>query len=118
LRSYEILLMYPGTLGPEEVDHITKRVFDQASSLGVELENIERWPKRRFAYEVKHHTEGYYCDVKFKATPEGLRELDRLFRLEDSVLRHKVTSRVEKTSKTSRVPVTPPDSTDSKNETN
>ncbi len=96
MRQYEILLMFPGTLGPNDVDRITKKIFDAASSHGVRLESIDRWPKRRFAYEVKHHTEGYYCDAIFSASPEGLTELDRLCRLEDAVLRHKVTSRKEK----------------------
>lgn len=94
MRNYDILLMFPATIGPEDVDRITKKIFEVAASHGVELESIDRWPKRRFAYEVKHHTEGYYCDVLFRATPEGLAELDRLCRLEDTVLRHKVTSRV------------------------
>lgn len=118
MRSYEILLMYPGTLGPEDVDRITKKVFEQAAPFGVEMERFERWPKRRFAYEVKHHTEGYYCDVTFKATPEGLRELDRLFRLEDSVLRHKVTSRVKKASTVSEPSVSPPASAEPQSATN
>jgi small subunit ribosomal protein S6 len=118
LRPYDILIMYPATLTPDEVDQITKRIFGAASSHGLEVEAIERWPKRRFAYEVKHHTEGYYCDVAFEATPEGLAELERLCRLEDSVLRYKVTSRAAGPKRERAESVSPPASTDTPAATN
>ena len=92
MKQYDILLMFPATLKPDDVTKIAKRLFDTAAPKGLEVESMERWPKRRFAYEVKHHTEGYYCQATFRANPEGLNELDRLCRLEDSVLRHKITT--------------------------
>ncbi len=108
MRRYDVLLMYPGTLGPEEVDKVTKGLFESVRPLGVEVRSTERWPKRRFAYEVKHHTEGYYCDVVFDATPEGLAELDRLCRLEDSVLRHKIVSLPEQPADAASSPAAVP----------
>lgn len=118
MRPYDILLMYPATVGPDEVDRITKRIFSAASSYGVEADSSERWPKRRFAYEVKHHTEGYYCDVTFRASPEGLAEIDRLCRLEDAVLRHKITAGVSKPASDRSTSEKPPKSGETENATN
>lgn len=92
MREYEILMMFPATLKPDEVVKVAQRLLDAAAPKGLEVSSLERWPKRRFAYEVKHHTEGFYCEAAFRASPEALRELDRLCRLDDSVLRHKIVS--------------------------
>lgn len=97
MREYEILMMFPATLKPDEVVKVAQRLLDAAAPKGLEVSSLERWPKRRFAYEVKHHTEGFYCEAAFRASPEALRELDRLCRLDDSVLRHKIVSLLRRT---------------------
>src|SRR4249919_4081986 len=68
------------------VDRITKVV----SANGGEVSNIDRWGRRRFAYEMKHLTEGYYVVVNFTAEPSVQAELERVLNLADEVIRHKV----------------------------
>jgi small subunit ribosomal protein S6 len=51
---------------------------------------VDRWGKRRFAYEVKHQWEGYYVLIEATAEPIAMSELDRALHLADDVVRHKV----------------------------
>jgi small subunit ribosomal protein S6 len=51
---------------------------------------VDRWGKRRFAYEVKHQWEGYYVLIEATAEPKAMSELDRALHLADDVIRHKV----------------------------
>src|ERR687889_2705586 len=51
---------------------------------------VDRWGKRRFAYELKHRTEGYYALIEATAEPAVMAEVDRALFLADEVLRHKV----------------------------
>jgi small subunit ribosomal protein S6 len=50
---------------------------------------VDRWGKRRFAYELHHKLEGYYVLVEASAEPAAIAELDRMLSLADDVIRHK-----------------------------
>jgi small subunit ribosomal protein S6 len=68
------------------VDRITKTV----GSTGGEVTKLDRWGRKRFAYELARQTEGYYVVVRFTAEPAALEELDRALKIADEVIRHKV----------------------------
>ena len=68
------------------LDRITKVV----ASAGGEVGNVDRWGRRRFAYEIAKQTEGYYVVAKFTAEPATVAELERTLHVADEVLRHKV----------------------------
>lgn len=74
------------------VDRIAKVV----SESGGEVSNIDRWGRRRFAYELQHQTEGYYVVVNFTAEPTIQSELERVLNLADEIIRHKVMLLPEK----------------------
>jgi small subunit ribosomal protein S6 len=74
------------------VDRITKVV----SESGGEVSNVDRWGRRRFAYELQHLNEGYYVVVNFTAEPTVQSELERVLNLADEIIRHKVMLLPEK----------------------
>jgi small subunit ribosomal protein S6 len=74
------------------VDRITKVI----ASDGGEVSGIDRWGRRRFAFEVDRQTEGYYVVATFTAEPSTQLELERVLNLADEVLRFKVMALPEK----------------------
>jgi len=62
-----------------------------------EIEKVSEWGKRRLAYEVQDYREGYYVLVHFKSEPDVAKELERLFKISDDVMRYLVT-RMEEVS--------------------
>jgi len=68
------------------VDRITKTIADG----GGEVTGVDRWGRRRFAYELQHQTEGYYAVVTLNAEPSVQTELERTLNLADEVIRYKV----------------------------
>lgn len=68
------------------VDRITKVV----STAGGEVGKIDRWGRRRFAFEIAKQTEGYYVVATFSADPSTAVELERTLNLADEIIRHKV----------------------------
>ena len=50
--------------------------------------------KKRLAYPIKEHKEGWYVLFKFDATPENVLELERHLRIDDDVLKF-IAVRVE-----------------------
>ena len=73
------------TLG-QAVDRVTQVLSDNKG----QVSNVDRWGKRRLAYELNKKTEGQYFVVAFEAEPPALAELDRVLSLADEVMRFKV----------------------------
>jgi ribosomal protein S6 len=57
----------------------------------LEVKNVNEWGVREFAYPIKKLTKGYYVIIKVAGEPEGLREFDRLAKLDNQVIRFLVT---------------------------
>ena len=51
------------------------------------VSEIDQWGKRRLAYPINDLNEGYYVLMTFNAAAAIPHELDRLFRINDSVMR-------------------------------
>jgi small subunit ribosomal protein S6 len=73
------------------LDRITKVVSDGGGEVG----NVDRWGRRRLAFEIDRQNEGYYVVVQFTADPGVITELERTLHLADEVLRFKVVVRGE-----------------------
>jgi small subunit ribosomal protein S6 len=75
-------------------DDVIRSVVDRAVELirsrGGNPGRVDRWGKRRFAYEMRHRNEGFYVVIEATAEPAVMAELDRVLFLADEVLRHKV----------------------------
>lgn len=92
MRAYELMIIYRGDLAADAVDEPLGRALSGLASLGVEVdpERVNRWPKRRFAYEIDHLHEGYYVVIEFAGDGLDLSGFERSLRLQDAVVRHKV----------------------------
>jgi small subunit ribosomal protein S6 len=90
LRPYEVMIIFDADLEEETIRAAVDRFSQLIQSKGAEPGLVDYWGKRRFAYEVKHRTEGYYVVLQARAEPEAMSELHRVLSLADEVLRHKV----------------------------
>lgn len=95
LRHYEIMLILPADADESVVsgalDRITRIVSDGGGTVG----NVDRWGRRRLAFEIDRQNEGYYVVAQFTAEPTVITELERTLHLADEVLRFKVVVRGE-----------------------
>jgi small subunit ribosomal protein S6 len=93
MRKYEIMLLLPPDVEDPAVESVIERVSRILAEKGGEIQKIDRWGRKRLAYEIARQTEGFYVVVDFTAEIEALRELDRVLSLADDVLRFKVVVR-------------------------
>jgi small subunit ribosomal protein S6 len=93
MREYEVMLILPPDAEDSVVDGVVERITGILSERGGEVSQVDKWGRRRLAYEIAHQTEGFYVIVAFKAEPDALPELDRVLSLADDVLRFKVVLR-------------------------
>jgi small subunit ribosomal protein S6 len=90
MRRYEVMIIVDPSLEDKDAKAAVDRHLTTVSSRGGEIQNIDHWGKRRFAYEIRHINEGYYSVVVLNAEPEAVDELARVLGLADEVIRHKV----------------------------
>jgi small subunit ribosomal protein S6 len=90
LREDEVMLILPAEADEKVVSTAVDRITKVVSADGGEVSDIDRWGRRRFAFEIDHANEGYYAVISFSAEPASQAELDRVLNLADEVIRHKV----------------------------
>lgn len=93
--DYEILLLLDPELTEERQAEIVQRTRELIERGGGTVERHDPWGRRRLAYEIGKKTEGTYHLLTFRASPETLDELGRVLKIDDAVLRHMATRRIE-----------------------
>jgi small subunit ribosomal protein S6 len=93
LRKYEIVLILPPEADDSVIQGVTNRISQVLEQGGGKVNSVNKWGKRRLAFEIKRQTEGFYVVAEFEAEPEAVKELDRVLALADDVVRFKVVVR-------------------------
>jgi small subunit ribosomal protein S6 len=88
MRKYETIFILHPSLDEEAVKANIEKFKGVIENGGGVVDNVDFWGKRKLAYEIKKINEGYYTLVSFSANPELPKELDRIFRITDGVVRH------------------------------
>jgi small subunit ribosomal protein S6 len=90
MRPYEVMIILDAALEEDAIRAQIDKAQEIIRTNGGNPTRVDRWGKRRFAYEVKHQWEGYYVLIEATAEPIAMSELDRALHLADEVIRHKV----------------------------
>ncbi len=95
MTEYEILLMLDPDLAEEKQADVVRRTRDLIEQGGGTFERQDVWGRRRLAYEIDHKEEGFYHLLTFTAAPETLDEISRVLKIDDGVMRHMATRRIQ-----------------------
>lgn len=85
-NTYETLFITDVSNG-EEATQATVEKFASLIGSNGEIISVNKWGKRRLAYPINDMPEGYYTVVTHKCAPDFPAELDRLFNIDESVMR-------------------------------
>ena len=83
------MLILPADADEALVGTATDRIQKVVAKHSGQVHGLDRWGRRRFAYEIDRRTDGYYVVVTFAAEPSAQAELDRTLNLADEVIRSK-----------------------------
>lgn len=94
-RSYESLFICPADVPQKTVDSFVEKIKQAlAPSKGI-LNSFQVWGRRRLTFPIKHHRDGLYIFIDYKAGPSANESLKNLFHVTDFVLRYMITDKVE-----------------------
>ncbi len=95
MTKYEILLLLDPDLDEGRQAEIVGRVREQIERSGGSWDLHDTWGRRRLAYEIGHKGEGNYHLLHFTSEAAALDEVSRVLRIDDGVMRHMATRRIE-----------------------
>jgi small subunit ribosomal protein S6 len=84
---YESLFILRPSLPDDDVQKTLEKVKGTVEKAGGTIERLENWGKKKLAYEVKGEKKGVYIQLQFKGNGSAVTEIERLFRLEDAVMK-------------------------------
>ena len=98
IRNYEIMFIVDPNMPEDEIDQLNSQVETLVTDGGGKVESIEKLGRRRLAYEIQRQTDGFYVLFNVAADGDILKEVERRFRVMDSVLRY-LTVRIDEAEK-------------------
>ncbi|MBE0447774.1 MAG: 30S ribosomal protein S6 [Actinobacteria bacterium] len=90
MRNYECMIILEPTLEAEAIDDLIARFSDIIAKNGGSVESVNKWGKRRLAYQIGQNTEGYYVVLTLQGENQTVSELDRILKITDGVIRHMI----------------------------
>lgn len=88
-RKYELVYIMNPALGEEAVTATVEKIQALIESSAT-IDKVDVWGRRRLAYEINDQKEGYYVLVNFSAEGEFPKELERVLKITEGVLRYMV----------------------------
>jgi len=92
---YEGMYILSATLSDDARHKALDKIKAGITGLGGEIRKVHEQGRRRLAYEINGHREGYYYILYFDAPPAAISELWREYHLNEDLIRF-LTLRTEK----------------------
>ena len=94
MNRYETVFIINPNVEETGIKALIQKFSDLINNAG-KVENVEEMGKRKLAYEIKKNKEGYYVVINFEAQPELIKELERIYRITDEVIKFIVVRKDE-----------------------
>ena len=90
MRIYELVFIVKPDLPEGEIDAVIEQFTGAVSEGGGTVMKVEQWGKRRLAYRVKQHREGYYVLLHYSTDDNTslAREIERRLGVADPVIKY------------------------------
>lgn len=92
-RDYELGFILSPEVSEEETRSILDRLEQIVAQYGGQVVKVNQWGRRRLAYPIERHRDGYYVFIDMILTPETVIELERTLKVSEIVLRYMLTKR-------------------------
>jgi len=92
-RDYELGFILNPEVSEEQTSAILERIEKIVKNYDGQVVKVNQWGRRRLAYPIEHHRDGYYVFIDMILTPETVLELDRTLKVSEEVMRHLVKRR-------------------------
>ena len=94
-RGYEALVILKAAGTEQEVAKRAFQLEEPIKKVGGTVESSQGMGRRRLAFRIARQTEGHYYLLRFQAPAERIGEIERLFRLNEAIVRFMILNAEE-----------------------
>lgn len=86
-NTYESIFICPGDITQEKVENTLEKVKTVITRTEGKVTSAELWGRRKLAYPIKRHRDGFYVYLVFSSPGAVLSSLNHHYRVTDTILR-------------------------------
>lgn len=88
MRQYETIFIINPDLDESQTNDVIEGVKTAIESGGGKVLRVDPWGKKKLAYAVKQHNDGYYVLIVFEGSPEFVTQLNGHYRITERIIKH------------------------------
>jgi small subunit ribosomal protein S6 len=88
MKKYEVMYIIRPNVDEEGKKNIIEKINNVFVKAASTVSEVKEWGLRELAYEIDGETKGYYVLLNVEATPEAVKEFDRVANIDEAVIRH------------------------------
>ena len=92
MKKYEVMYIIRPNVEEEARKALIAELDQAFLANGSEILNIKEWGMKDLAYEIEGEKKGYYVLENINATPEAIKEFERVANIKEAVIRHIVVA--------------------------
>ncbi|HRY83458.1 MAG TPA: 30S ribosomal protein S6 [Candidatus Cloacimonadota bacterium] len=92
-KDYELMVIYSPKLSSEEAERENESVLNLIRENGGEIIKTDVWGRRYLAYAINKLNEGYYYLNYFKLESTAVKNLKKVYNINESILRYIVVAK-------------------------
>ena len=95
MNLYECITIIDASLTDEAITEATEKIQGIITDGGGEVMKTDPWGRRKLAYEINHHSRGFYVLFIYHAPSDVNKKLETLFKVYDPIVKFMIV-RLEK----------------------
>lgn len=88
MHQYETIFIINPDLDESQTDDVVEGVKTAIESGGGRILKVDPWGKKKLAYAVKQHNDGYYVLIVFESSPDFVTQLSGHYRITERIIKH------------------------------
>ncbi len=87
MKRYEVIAIVKSDLAEDDLTAIIERSQTIITDRKGVIAKVDKWGKRRLAYEINKQKDGYYFLIDFAGNGPIVAEIERNFKIDDRILK-------------------------------
>ena len=84
---YETTFIINASLEDGQIESTSNHVQEVITRNGGEIKALNKWGRKRLAYPIQKKNNGFYVNIEFVAPATAMAQLERLYQLDENILR-------------------------------
>jgi small subunit ribosomal protein S6 len=98
MPKYELVFIVQPGIEEEPLKALVERLTKTISDLKGQVSQVDAWGRRRLAYSIRNHREGFYYLVQMEMPAPAVRALEKSIKLFEDIMRYLIVRQDEATS--------------------